>query len=171
MLLYRKSCVDSSEIWWKSNCIDKLDAVDRVKKVRCSCRDCIVEMLDFAVQVKTTEQLNWFMKNELLPMKQACQQMSDRQVSEIVEGVVKRGTRWRRKCLILWALLNLVPGTGTSTGNTKLLPVQCNVTRKPIKFRNKIMIRWYGTRYCVHLVQSTVLPGTQSSSTRETKEN
>jgi hypothetical protein len=36
------------------------------------------------------------MKNELLPMKQACQQMSDRQVSEIVEGVVKRGTRWRR---------------------------------------------------------------------------
>ena len=31
--------------------------VDRVKKVRCSCRDCIVEMLEFAVEVKLTEQM------------------------------------------------------------------------------------------------------------------
>ena len=83
---------DSSEIWWKSNCIDKLDAVDRVKKVRCSCRDCIVEMLEFAVEVKMTEQMYWFTKNELLPMKQAGKQISDRHVHNMVE----RGTRWRR---------------------------------------------------------------------------
>ena len=83
---------DSSEIWWKSNCIDKLDAVDRVKKVRCSCRDCIVEMLEFAVEVKMTEQMYWFTKNELLPMKQAGKQISHRHVHNMVE----RGTRWRR---------------------------------------------------------------------------
>ena len=98
--------------------------MDRVKKVRCSCRDCIVEMLEFAVEVKMTEQMYWFTKNELLPMKQANQQISDSHVHNMVE----RGTRWRRMFDSLWAPKPQVNTKIVTKKETNKIPKQNNQT-------------------------------------------
>ena len=55
----------------------KQDAADRLKNVRCLCRDCIEEMLVVAVEVKKAEQMLWFTKNELRRMQQAGQPIDE----------------------------------------------------------------------------------------------